>query len=296
MTTQPSLSSFQVSENVSRMKASSTLAAMQAAEAMRAAGVDVVDLGAGEPDFDTPQNIKDAAAEAMRAGKTKYTPTAGTRELQRAIIEMYARDFGANYERNEVMATSGGKQAVFNAVVCLINPGDEVLLPKPYWVTFPEIVTFARGRSVFIETEENDFVLTAEMVRRAITPKTKLIILNSPSNPSGRVIPSEEFERIIEVIADHDAYAISDECYLRFVYPPNQIFSAASLRPELRRRLCIAGSFSKTYAMTGWRAGYSLANADWTRAMLKVQGHSTSNTTSISQAAAAEALNGPQES
>ena len=278
------------------MKASSTLAAMQAAEAMRAEGIDVVDLGAGEPDFDTPQNIKDAAAEAMRAGQTKYTPTAGTRKLQQAIIDFYEREFNAKYERSEVMATAGGKQAVFNAVVCLINPGDEVLIPKPYWVTFPEIVTFARGKSVFIETEENDFVLTSDMVRDAITPGTKLIILNSPSNPSGRIIPPEEFERIMEIIAEHDAYAISDECYLRFVYPPNKVFSAASLRPELRRRLCIAGSFSKTYAMTGWRVGYSLANADWTRAMLKVQGHSTSNATSIAQAAAAEAFNGPQDS
>jgi aspartate aminotransferase len=295
MMTKPT-ASFPVSENVAEMKASSTLAAMQAAESMRAAGVDVVDFGAGEPDFDTPQNIKDAAAEAMRAGKTKYTPTAGIRELQQAIIGFYQREFGAIYERNETMATAGGKQAVFNAVVSLINPGDEVLLPKPYWVTFPEIVTFARGKSIFIETEENDFVLTADMIRRAITPKTRLIILNSPSNPSGRVIPPAEFKQIMEIVAEHDLYAISDECYLRFVYPPAEVFSAASMRPELRRRLCIAGSFSKTYAMTGWRVGYSLANAEWTRAMLKVQGHSTSNTTSISQAAATEALNGPQDS
>src|SRR5436190_5777996 len=199
-------STFPVSGNVARMKASSTLAAMQAADAMRAAGVDVVDLGAGEPDFDTPQNIKDAAIEAMRAGQTKYTPTAGTRKLQQAIIDFYQQEFNAGYERSEVMATAGGKQAIFNAVGCLINPGDDVLIPKPFWVTFPEIVTFARGNSVFIETEENDFVLTAEMVRQAITPKTKLIILNSPSNPSGRVIQPEEFERIMEVIAEHDAY------------------------------------------------------------------------------------------
>lgn len=287
---------FQVSENVAQMKASSTLAAMQAAEAMRASGVDVVDLGAGEPDFDTPQNIKDAAASAMRAGKTKYTPTAGTRDLQQAIMRMYRTDFGAMYERNEVMSTSGGKQAIFNAVVSLINPGDEVLIPKPYWVSFPEIVTFARGKSVFIETDENHFVLTADMVRRAITPKTKLIILNSPSNPSGRVIPPAEFKEIMEVIAEKDLCAISDECYLRFVYPPATVFSAASLRPELRKCLCIAGSFSKTYAMTGWRIGYALANADWTRAMSKVQGHSTSNASSISQAAATEALNGSQDS
>src|ERR1700730_10354069 len=196
-------STFPVSENVARMKASSTLAAMQTAEAMRAAGVDVVDLGAGEPDFDTPQNIKDAAAEAIRAGRTKYTPTAGTLELQQAIIGFYQREFGAGYERNEVMATAGGKQAVFNAVVSLINPGDEVLLPKPYWVTYPEIVTFARGRSVFIETEDNDFVLTADMIRKAITPQTRLIILISPSNPSGRVIPPAEFREIMEIVAEH---------------------------------------------------------------------------------------------
>ena len=296
MMTQPGLSSFRVSENVSRMKASSTLAAMQAAEAMRAAGIDVVDLGAGEPDFDTPQNIKDAAAEAMRAGKTKYTPAAGTRELQQAIISFYNREFHANYEGNEVMATSGGKQAIFNAVVSLINPDDEVLIPKPYWVSFPEIVAFACGKASFIETEENDFVLTANMVRRAITPRTRLIILNSPGNPSGRVIPPAEFLQIMEIVAERDLYAISDECYLRFVYPPATVFSAVSLRPELRRHLCIAGSFSKTYAMTGWRVGYSLANAEWTRAMLKVQSHSTSNVTSISQAAAAEAFNGPQDS
>src|SRR6266853_831227 len=296
MKTFPMTSPFPVSENVSRMQPSSTLAAMQAAEALRAAGADVVDFGAGEPDFDTPENIKRAAAEAMRAGQTKYTATGGTRELQQAIINFYQNQFGTRYEPAEVMATSGGKQAIFNAVVTLVNPDDEVLIPKPYWVTFPEIVTFARGKSVFIESEENDFVLTADMIRKAITPKTRLIILNSPSNPSGRVIPPAEFKQIIEIVAEHNLYAISDECYLRFVYPPAQVFSVASLRPELRRRLCIAGSFSKTFAMTGWRVGYSLANAEWTRAMSKVQGHSTSNATSISQAAATEALNGPQDS
>src|SRR5258708_1256042 len=295
MMTKPT-ASFPVSENVAAMKASSTLAAMQAADSLRSAGVDVVDLGAGEPDFDTPQNIKDAAAAAMRAGKTKYTPTAGIRELQQAIIGFYQREFGAAYERNEVMATAGGKQGVFNAVVSLINPGDEVLIPKPFWVTFPEIVTFARGKSIFIETEENDFVLTADMIRKAITPKTLLIILNSPSNPSGRVIPPAEFKQIMEMVVEHDLYAISDECYLRFVNPPAEVFSAASLRQEFRRRLCIAGSFSKTFAMTGWRVGYSLANAEWTRAMSKVQGHSTSNTTSISQPAATQALNVPEDS
>lgn len=287
---------FQVSDNVAKMRASTTLAAMQAAEAMRADGIDVVDLGAGEPDFDTPDNIKLAAAAAMREGKTKYTPTAGTRNLQQAIINFYEREFGARYDKSEVMATAGGKQAIFNAVVSLANPGDEILMPKPYWVTFPEIAVFARATPVFIETEETDFVLSAEQVKRAITPRTKLIILNSPCNPSGRVIPPGEFRRIMEVLSERNVYAISDECYLRFVYPPAEVFSAATLPTELRQRLCIAGSFSKTYAMTGWRMGYSLARPEWTRAMLNVQGHSTSNPNSIAQAAATEAFTGPQDS
>ncbi|HYG80251.1 MAG TPA: pyridoxal phosphate-dependent aminotransferase [Pyrinomonadaceae bacterium] len=295
-TTKTADSAFPVSENVSRMRESSTVAAMQAAVAMRAEGLDVVDLGAGEPDFDTPENIKRAAAEAMRQGKTKYTPTAGTRDFQQAIIDFYGREFGVSYERSEVMGTSGGKQAIFNAVVTLVNPGDEVLIPQPYWVTFPEIVTFAGAKPVVVETEETDFVLTAEQVSRAWTPRTKLLILNSPCNPSGRVIPPDEFRRIMEVADERGVYVVSDECYLRFVYAPAQVFSAATLPAELRRRLCIAGSLSKTYAMTGWRMGYSLAPAEWTRAMLKVQGHSTSNPNSVAQAAAVEAFTGPQDS
>ncbi|MCA1594544.1 MAG: aminotransferase class I/II-fold pyridoxal phosphate-dependent enzyme, partial [Acidobacteria bacterium] len=271
---------FPVSENVARMQQSSTLAAMQAALTMRAEGVDVVDLGAGEPDFDTPEHIKLAAAEAMRAGQTKYTATAGTRKLQEAIVNYYEREFGTRYGFGEVMATAGGKQAIFNAVVTLARPGDEVLIPKPYWVTFPEIVTFAGARPVFIETEETGFQLTAEQVERAITPRTRLIILNSPSNPSGRVIAPAEFQKIVELIVERGLYAVSDECYLRFVYPPAEVFSAAKLAPEIRSRLCIAGSFSKTFAMTGWRIGYSLAPSEWTKAMLKVQSHSTSNPSS----------------
>lgn len=278
------------------MQSSSTLAAMQAAETLRASGADVVDFGAGEPDFDTPENIKRAAAAAMRAGKTKYTSTGGTRDFTRSVINFYQREFGTDYQPSEVMGTSGGKQAIFNAVVTLVNTGDEVLIPKPYWVTFPEIVVFAGATPVFIETEETGFLLSAEQVERAITPRTKLIILNSPSNPSGRVLPPSEFRRIVEVASEHGVYVVSDECYLRFVYPPGEVFSAATLPAELRERLCIAGSFSKTYAMTGWRMGYALAPADWIRAMLKVQGHSTSNPNSIAQAAAVEAFNGPQES
>src|SRR5687768_2020372 len=169
----PADSLFQVSHNVAKMQASSTLAAMQAADALRASGVNVFDFGAGEPDFDTPENIKRAAAEAMRAGKTKYTPTGGTRDLQKAIIDFYQREFGAHYETAEVMATAGGKQAIFNAVVSLLNPGDEVLIAKPYWVTFPEIVVFAGGIPVFIETDQSGFLLNAEQVEQAISPRTK---------------------------------------------------------------------------------------------------------------------------
>ena len=296
MKTFPAMSPFPVSENVARMQSSATMAAMQAAESLRASGANVCDFGAGEPDFDTPENIKQAAAEAMRAGRTKYTAAGGVREIQRAIIDFYSRDFGTEYQPNEVMVTAGGKQAIFNAVVTLINPGDEVLIPKPYWVTFPEVVVFAGGTPVFIETEATDFLLTAQQVEDSITPKTKLLILNSPSNPSGRVLPPADFRRVMEVAAERGIYVVSDECYLRFVYPPGEVFSAASLPAELRARLCIAGSFSKTYAMTGWRVGYALAPSEWTKAMLKVQGHSTSNANSIAQWAAIAALTGPQDS
>src|SRR6185312_16056763 len=233
---------------------------------------------------------------ALKAGRTKYTSAGGIRELQKSIIQFYSQTFGTEYQPSEVMATAGGKQAIFNAVVTLINPGDECLIAKPYWVTFPEIVVFAGGKPVFIETEETDFVLTADQVKAAITPKTKLLILNSPSNPSGRVLPPAEFRKIMELTAERDIYVISDECYLRFVYPPAEVFSAATLPAELRSKLCIAGSFSKTYAMTGWRLGYSLGPAEWVKAMLKVQGHCTSNPNSIAQWAAVEAFNGPQES
>ena len=296
MKTFAAMSPFPVSKNVARMQSSATMAAMQAAEALRVAGANVCDFGAGEPDFDTPDNIKQAAARAMQAGRTKYTAAGGIREINRAIIDFYKREFDTEYQTSEVMVTAGGKQAVFNAVVTLLNPGDEALIPKPYWVTFPEVVVFAGGTPVFIETEDTDFVLTVDQVERAITPRTKLLILNSPSNPSGRVLPRDQFRQIMELASERSIYVVSDECYLRFVYPPGEVFSAASLPAEVRSHLCIAGSFSKTYAMTGWRLGYSLAPAEWTKAMCKVQGHSTSNANSIAQWAGVEALNGPQES
>jgi aspartate aminotransferase len=283
-----------ISSRASSLTPSLTLSIDSKAKAMKAEGIDVCSFGAGEPDFDTPDHIKRAAADAMRLGETKYTPTGGTRALQEAIIGYYEREFDASYDASGVMATAGGKQAIFNAVVSLLNAGDEVLIAKPYWVTFPEIVKFAGATPVLIDTEENGFQLTAEQVRRAATPRTRLIIINSPSNPSGRIIPPAEFQKIMETCAERGIYVVSDECYLRFVYAPSKVFSAASLAPELRARLCIAGSFSKTYAMTGWRIGYALAQPAWIKAMLLVQGHSTSNANSIAQHAAAVAMNSPQ--
>ena len=226
--------------------------------------MEVVDL-AGEPDFDTPDNIKRAAKDAMREGQTKYTPTAGTPALQQAIIDYYEREFGARFDRSEVMATSGGKQAIFNAVVALVNPGDEILIPKPYWVTFPEIALFARATPVYIDTEETDFLLTAEQVERAITPRTKLIILNSPNNPSGRIIQPAEFERIMEVLAERGVYCISDECYLRFVYPPAEVFSAAEPATGASRAPVYCRFLSRRLLRDGLADGLALARPEWTR-------------------------------
>lgn len=281
---------FAVSSHVAKMKGSSTLIAAQAAAEMRANGIDVIDLSVGEPDFDTPEFIKQYAVEGMEKGLTKYTATAGIADLRNAVVEFYARQFGAEIKVAEVAASCGGKQALFNAASTILNEGDDVLIPKPYWVTFPEIVTFCGANSVFIETEETDFVLTADQVASAITDKTKLLILNSPSNPSGRVVPPEEMRRIVEVCAARGVYVITDECYLFFAYPPAEPFSLATLPEDLRDHVCIAGSFSKTYAMTGWRVGYTVANETWTKAMVKLQSHSATHPTSFVQYACAKAL------
>ena len=281
---------FPVSDNVAAMKGSSTLIAAQMANEIRASGIDVIDLSVGEPDFDTPEFIKQYAWEGLEKGLTKYTATAGLKIFQESIAEFYAARFGADFSPAEVAATCGGKQALFNAACTLLNPGDHVLIPKPFWVTFPEIVTFARANSVFIETEETDFVLTAEQVKAAITPKTKLLILNSPNNPTGRVIPSGEMHRIVEACAERGVYVLTDECYLFFAYPPAEPFTSASLPDDLREFVCVAGSFSKTYAMTGWRIGYTIANPEWSRAMVKLQSHSATHPTSFVQYACAKAL------
>ena len=286
---------FPVSDNVAAMHASATLKAAQAATELREKGYDVIDLSIGEPDFDTPEYIKQYALEGLEHGLTKYTPTSGMKMFREAIAEFYRAQFGANFSPGGVVASTGGKTALFNAACTILNPGDELLIPKPYWVTFPEIGTFCRAKNVFIETEETEFVLTADQVQAAITDKTKLLIINSPSNPSGRVIPPDEVRRIIEVCAERGVYVLTDECYLYFAYPPNAPFTSASLPADLREYVCVAGSFSKTFAMTGWRIGFTLANEEWTRAILRLQGHSSTHPTSFVQYACAKALENQAE-
>lgn len=291
-----SISKFVPSVRVAAMSASSTLAVLQKADSLRRAGYDVIDLGAGEPDFNTPEHIKQAAHQAITDNFTRYTPAAGTKEIKDAIIKYFSQETNTEYHPSEIVVSAGGKQAIFNAILTLINPGDEVLLPAPYWVTFPEIVTLAQGKTVVIDTEINNFQLTKEMVANYISPRTKLLILNSPSNPSGRVIDQKEFEAIAELAAKNNIWLLSDECYYQFVYPPEKPFSAASLREDLRANTLVCGSFSKTYAMTGWRLGYALGPKEWIAEMVKVQSHSTSNPSSIGQKAAIAALVSSQDS
>ena len=289
-------SSFPVSETVAKMHASSTLKAAQAAADLRERGMDVIDLTVGEPDFPTPEFISDLAVEGLRKGLTKYTPSAGMKTFQESIAGFYSEQFGAGFAPTEVAAACGGKQALFNAACTLLNPGDDCLIPKPYWVTFPEIATFCRANSRFIETEETDFVLTAEQVKNSITAKTKLLIVNSPNNPTGRVIPPDEMRKIVEVCAERNVYVLTDECYLFFAYSPSEVFTSAVLPPELRKFVCVAGSFSKTYAMTGWRIGYTIAGEEWTRAIIKLQSHSATHPTSFVQYACACAMQRREES
>jgi aspartate aminotransferase len=285
---------FQFADRVKGMQASSTLAVVQAADRLRAAGVEVIDLGAGEPDFPTPDHIKQAANLAIEQNFTKYTAADGTADLKKAIIERMAEDYGVEYAMNQVMATAGAKQALFNAIATLINPGDEVLIPGPCWVSFPEMVAFAEGKTVLIDTEPTGFDLSADLVKQHITPRSKLLILNSPCNPTGRAISAQTLHQIIGTAAEHGVLVISDETYREFVYPPAEACSAAQVPAELRPSVLVCGSMSKTYAMTGWRLGYALGSAAWIKEMVKVQSHSTSNPTSIAQKAAIAGLRGPR--
>ena len=264
--------------------------AAKAAAELKAQGHDIIDLSIGEPDFDTPEFVKEFARDGLAKGLTKYTPSSGTREFQESVCKFFKKRFGAEIEPNEITASCGGKQGLFNAACTLLNPGDEVLIPKPYWVTFPELATFCEAETKYIETAETHFVLTADQVREAITDKTKLLIINSPNNPTGQVVPSNEMRRIVETCAERGVCVLTDECYLFFAYPPAEVFTSATLPKELREYVCVGGSFSKTFAMTGWRIGFTVANETWTKAMVKLQSHSATHPTSFVQYACAKGL------
>ena len=284
-----------IAERISSISVSSTMKVSADAEKLRAEGVDVVDFGAGEPDFPTPDNIKQAAIRALEQNFTKYTAAGGTAELKKAVCERHAQDFGTSYQPSECIITVGGKHVIFNLMQAVVNPGDEVVIPVPYWVTYKDVVNYAGGKCVFVETDETKgFTLTASMVEPHLSSRTKMVIINSPSNPSGAVLDRGEFEKIHRLTANRGIYLMTDECYCKFLYD-SEPFSIASL-PGAKETVLVAGSLSKTYAMTGWRIGFGLVPAPLVTAMTKLQSHSTSNPTSISQKAAVEALRGPQDS
>lgn len=266
------------------------------AERYKARGIDVVDFGPGEPDFPTPDHIKQATIRALEKNYTKYTATAGIAPLRQAIAEWHAKQFGSSYTPAECIVSVGGKHAIFNAINVLINPGDEVLVPVPYWVSYPDIVKYAGGRPIEVPTTAADgFCLRAAAVEEAIGPRTRILIVNSPNNPTGAVIPPDEFTRIYEVCRRRGIWLLSDECYSHFVYDGAKPWSVASLADSKDHVIAI-GSMSKTFSMTGWRIGYALAPQPLVDAMLKLQSQSTSNPTSIAQYAALEAVTGPLDS
>lgn len=285
----------ETTERIGRISVSSTMKVAADADKLRREGVDVVDFGAGEPDFPTPDNIKQAAIRAIEQNFTKYTPAAGTAELKKAVCERHTADFGTSYKPSECVISVGGKHVLFNLTQALVESGDEVIIPVPYWVTYKDIVNYVGGKCVFVDTDENNgFKLTAAMIERSLTPRTRMVIINSPSNPSGAVLDRVEFEKIFHLTSKRGVYLITDECYCHFLYEGSP-FSIASL-PGAKETVLVAGTVSKTYSMTGWRIGFSLTPEHIASAMGKLQSHSTSNPTSIAQKAAVEALTGPQDS
>ncbi len=291
----PTASKPVIADRISAISVSSTMKVMADADKLRREGVDVVDFSAGEPDFVTPDNIRLAAISAITAGYTKYTPAGGTAEIKQAIVDRHKAEFGTDYKPSECIATVGGKHVLFNYTQALLNPGDEVIIPVPFWVTYKDIVNYAGGKCVFVETDEKEgFLLTADMIERHITPKTKIVIINSPSNPSGAVMTDAEFDKLYYITSKRGIFLLTDECYSHFLYDskPYSVASIANSKPTV----LVAGTVSKTYAMTGWRIGYGLAPEPIIGAMMKLQSHSTSNPTSIAQKAAVEALKGSQDS
>lgn len=284
-----------LSESLSRIKPSPTMAVVKKATELKSAGKDIISLGAGEPDFDTPENIKQAAIQAIKDGRTKYTVVDGTIELKRAVIGKFKRENNLIYNEKQVSVGVGGKHVIFNAILATINPGDEVLIPAPYWVSYPDIVLLAGGTPVIVECEESaDFKILPEQIEKNVTKNTKWIILNSPSNPTGSVYSEQELKAIGGILKKFpNVYIMSDDIYEHVLYTKNNFFTIAQI-PELFSRTLTINGLSKSYAMTGWRVGYAGGPENIIQGIAKIQSQSTTNTSSISQAAAEEALNGTQ--
>ena len=287
---------MQLARRVKEIKPSPTLAVDAKAKALLAQGIDVVGFGAGEPDFDTPDNIKEAAIKAIKAGFTKYTPAGGTEELKKAVCQKFKQDNNLDYTPPEILISCGAKHSLYNICQALFEEGDEVLIPAPYWVSYPDMVMLAGGTPVIIKTtEKTGFRMTAQDLEKAITPKTKALILNSPSNPTGASYSKEDLTAIARVVLKKGITVISDEIYEKLIYDGFQFSSIASCDPALKPQTLVVNGVSKSYSMTGWRIGYAAGPKDVISAMTNIQSQSTSNPTSIAQKASLEALNGPQD-
>ena len=280
-----------------KIKASPTFAMLKLAAELKAQGKDVIGLSAGEPDFDTPEHIKQAAKVAMDQGKTKYTPVEGTPELRQAICQKFKVENGLSYQPNQVMASTGGKQVIFNAILATVGPGDEVIIPAPYWVSYPDIVNLAEGTPVYVNTKpEHGFKMSPADLAAAITPRTKWLILNSPSNPTGSAYTEAELLALAEVLLHHPhVHILADDIYEHLVYNNFKFFTIAQVAPQLYARTLTLNGVSKAFSMTGWRIGFAGGPEHLIKRMTEIQGHSTSNASSISQAAAVAALNGPRD-
>lgn len=283
-----------ISEKAKNVSPSPTLAIDSKFKKMKNDGIPVVGFGAGEPDFNTPENVKNAGIQAIKQNFTRYTPASGTLDLKQAICDKIKRDTGLEYTTANIVVSNGGKHALTNAFMCICNPGDEVIIPAPYWVSYPEMVKLADGVPVYINTtEENDFKFTVEQLKAAITPKTRALVLNTPSNPTGMVYTREQLEEIAKICVEHNIYVIFDEIYEKLVYEGEHI-NIATLGDEIKELTIIVNGMAKAYCMTGWRIGYIAANAQIAKAASSIQSHSTSNPCSIAQFASVEALNGNQ--
>ena len=284
-----------IAERVKDIGASPTMMVAAEAKKLKSEGVDVIDLSMGEPDFDTPNNIKEAGKRAIDENHTRYTLNPGTNELRTAISAKLKRDNHLEYKLNEIIVSSGAKQSVYNSILATVNPGDEVVVPNPYWVSYPAMISLAQGKMVVIDTDESTgFKVTADQLRSAITLKTKMFILCNPSNPTGSAYTRKELEAIAEVVLENNFYVLSDEIYEKMVYDDFEFVSFPALDPRLKDKTIIVNGISKAYAMTGWRIGYTAANEKIINAINKIQSHSTSHPSSVSQVAAIEAVAGPQ--